>query len=165
FCAARRLKSWRQTESPPTISGIAMNGYISHIRMTLRLALRDRTVIFFNYALPLMFFFLFGQMFRAEEGGITQVVSMVLTIGVLGSGLMGAGLRAAMDREQNILRRFKVAPITPAPILVASLANGLLLFIPQIMIVLFLSRTVYKMPPLEHPLSLYAFLTLGVLAF
>ena len=43
-----------------------MTGYLSHIRMTLRLSLRDRTVIFFNYLLPLMFFFLFGQMMHAE---------------------------------------------------------------------------------------------------
>src|SRR5215469_5231060 len=138
-----------------------MNAYLSQIRMTLRLALRDRTVLFFNYIFPLFFFFMFGQIFHAREGGMTQVVSIVLTIGVLGSGLMGAGIRAAADREQNILRRFKVAPITAAPVLVASLVNGLLLFIPQIAIVLFLSRTVYKMPPLEHPLSLYAFLGLG----
>src|ERR1051326_8336467 len=126
-----------------------MQGYISHIRMTLRLSLRDRTVVFFNYLLPLMFFFLFGQMMHAEEGGITQVVSMVLTIGVLGSGLMGAGLRAAMDREQNILRRFKVAPITAAPILVSSLVTGLLQFIPQVVIILYLSRVIYHMPRVE----------------
>jgi hypothetical protein len=45
-----------------------MRGCLSHIRMTLRLSMRDRTVVFFNYLLPLMFFFLFGQMMRAEEG-------------------------------------------------------------------------------------------------
>src|SRR5579862_5691 len=142
-----------------------MRGYISHIRMTLRLSMRDRTVVFFNYLLPLMFFFLFGQMMRAEEGAIIQVVSMVLTIGVLGSGLMGSGLRAAMDREQNILRRFKVAPITAAPIMISSLVTGLVQFIPQVALILYLARVVYKMPPLEHPGALFAFLSLGLLAF
>jgi imidazolonepropionase-like amidohydrolase/ABC-type transport system involved in cytochrome c biogenesis permease component len=141
-----------------------MKGYLWHIRMTLRLSFRDRTVAFFNYIFPLFFFFLFGQMMRAGEGAITQIVSMVLTIGILGSGLMGAGIRAAMDREQNILRRFKVAPISPAPILVSSLVAGLVQYLPQVVIVLFLARRIYKMPPLEHPLSLLLFLSLGLLA-
>ncbi|HEY7334289.1 MAG TPA: amidohydrolase family protein [Bryobacteraceae bacterium] len=142
-----------------------MNGYISQIRMTLRLSMRDRAVIFFNYIFPLIFFFLFGQMFHGQEGGITEVVSIVLTIGTLGTGLMGAGIRAAMDREQNILRRFKVAPITAAPILVSSLAAGLVQYLPQVAIVLLLARVVYKMPALEHPASLFLFLSIGVLAF
>ena len=142
-----------------------MNAYLSQIRMTLRLSLRDRSVLFFNYIFPLMFFFLFGQMFHAQGGGMTQVVGIVLTIGVLGTGLMGAGIRAAMDREQNILRRFKVAPITAAPILVSSLVTGLVQYLPQVVIVLFLARTIYKMPQVEHTASLFLFLSLGVLAF
>ncbi|HLH43694.1 MAG TPA: amidohydrolase family protein [Bryobacteraceae bacterium] len=141
-----------------------MKGYLSQIRMTLRLSFRDRTVAFFNYVFPLIFFFMFGQMMRAGEGSITQIVSMVLTIGILGSGLMGAGIRAAMDREQNILRRFKVAPIGPGPILVSSLAAGLVQYLPQVAIVLLLARTIYKMPPLEHPVSLVLFLSIGLLA-
>jgi imidazolonepropionase-like amidohydrolase/ABC-type multidrug transport system permease subunit len=142
-----------------------MNAYLSQIRMTLRLSLRDRTVLFFNYIFPLFFFFLFGQIFHAQEGGMTQVVGIVLTIGVLGTGLMGAGLRAAMDREQNILRRFKVAPISPAPIMVSSMITGLAQYLPQVVIVLFLARTIYKMPRVEHTASLFLFLSLGVLAF
>ena len=39
----------------------------------------------------------------------------MLVIGVLGNGLFGAGMRAVMDREAGILRRFKVTPITPLP--------------------------------------------------
>src|SRR5215472_9209137 len=134
-----------------------MRTYLSQIRMTLRLSLRDRTVLFFNY--------IFAQMFHAEGGGMTQVVAIVLTIGVLGTGLMGAGLRAAMDREQNILRRFKVAPITAAPIMVSSMITGLVQYLPQVVIVLFLARTIYKMPRVEHTASLFLFLSLGVLAF
>jgi ABC-2 type transport system permease protein len=142
-----------------------MKGYLSQIRMTLRLSLRDGTVVFFNYIFPLMFFFLFGQMFHAQQGAITQVVAIVLTIGVLGTGLMGAGLRAAADREANILRRFIVAPISAAPIMASSLVVGLFQYLFQAAIVLFLARTIYKMPPLEHPVSLMVFLSLGALAF
>ena len=60
-----------------------------------------------------MFFFMFSEMMHAERGTAVLVVNMVLTIGILGTGLFGAGMRATLDRETNILRRFKVAPIRP----------------------------------------------------
>ena len=63
-----------------------MRAYIAYIRMTLRLTFRDRTVLFFNYLFPLMFFFVFGQLMHAEQGGTAPLlVNMVLSIGILGS--------------------------------------------------------------------------------
>ena len=41
--------------------------------------MRDRTVLFFNYLFPLIFFFIFGFMMHADQGGaIVQIVNMVL---------------------------------------------------------------------------------------
>ena len=93
-----------------------MKPYIALIVNDLRLALRDRSVIFFNYLFPLVFFFGFGGLAHAERspGTAMLVVTSVLIIGVLGNGLFGAGIRAVLDREAGILRRFKVAPVTPA---------------------------------------------------
>ena len=140
--------------------------YIAMIRTNLRLTTRDRTVLFFNYVFPLIFFFIFGTVMHAERGGvIVQVVNMVLSLGILASGLFGAGMRTTQDREQNILRRFKVAPISPAPILVGQLVTGLVHYIPVTFLVLVLARVIYGMPALEHPWSLYAFVLLGLLAF
>jgi imidazolonepropionase-like amidohydrolase/ABC-type multidrug transport system permease subunit len=143
-----------------------MRAYIAQIRMNLRLTFRDRTVLFFNYIFPLIFFFIFGQLMHAERGGaVVQIVNMSLSLGILASGLFGAGMRTVMDREQNILRRFKVAPISPGPLLVGQLVTGMVHYIPVTFIILLLARVVYHMPPLEHPLSLYAFVLLGLIAF
>lgn len=143
-----------------------MGAYISQIRINLRLTIRDRTVLFFNFLFPMIFFFIFGFMMHAEQGGaIVQIVNMVLTLGILGSGFFGAGMRSVMDRESNILRRFKVAPITAGPILVSQMVVGLLLYIPVVILVLTLAHFVYGMPPLEHPGSLTVFVLIGVLAF
>ena len=143
-----------------------MNAYIAQIRMNLRLTFRDRTVLFFNYVFPLIFFFIFGQLMHADQGGvIVMVVTMVLTLGILASGLFGAGMRIVFDREQNILRRFKVAPISPATLLVASMVTALVNYIPVTFLILLLARTVYGMPPVQHPLSLYIFVLIGVTAF
>ena len=75
----------------------------------------------------------------------------MLVIGILGNGFFGAGIRAVQEREQNILRRFKVAPISPLPILGASLTTGLLLFIPAILLTLILARWLYGMPIPDRP--------------
>src|SRR5215467_4807519 len=102
-----------------------MKRYLAIIAIDVRLAFRDRSVIFFNYIFPLIFFFIFVNMFHAAGGAaISYVVSQVLVIGILSNGLFGAGMRAVQDREQGILRRYRVAPISAGPILVASLVAG-----------------------------------------
>src|SRR5260370_22054977 len=107
-----------------------------------------------------------AELFEAEQGGaIFKVLTMVLTVGVLGTGFFGAGIRAVMDREANILRRFKVAPTSAAPILVASLITGLFNFLPAALLMVLLSHFRYDMPFPERWFSMLLFLALGVLAF
>ncbi|MBL8235744.1 MAG: ABC transporter permease, partial [Bryobacterales bacterium] len=131
-----------------------------------KLVMRDRVVLFFNYFLPLMFFVVFAQTFRADKGGaISQVITMVLILGVLGSGFFGAGLRAVQERELNILRRFKVAPITPLPILVASLVTGLISYLPSLFLILAIAKFYYGMPWPERWVSLTLLLSVGLLSF
>ncbi len=143
-----------------------MNAYIAQIRMNLRLTFRDRSVVFFNYMFPLIFFVIFGSVMHADQGGTgMQVVTMVLSIGILGGGFFGAGMRSVMEREANILRRFKVAPITPGPILVASMVVGLVTFLPLVILVLALSRVWWGMPLPGNLGSLLIFLIVGTIAF
>jgi imidazolonepropionase-like amidohydrolase/ABC-type multidrug transport system permease subunit len=132
----------------------------------MRLTARDRGVLFFNYLFPLIFFFAFAEMFHAGTGqGIAYFVGTVLTMGILGNGLWGAGIRSVQDREANILRRFKVTPISPLPILVASMASGLLLYLPVIFLIAGLAHFIYAMPLPRHWLSLILMASLGVCAF
>lgn len=143
-----------------------MNSYLAQASINLKLTFRDRTVVFFNYLFPLVFFFIFATLFHAEQGGaIIQVLSTVLNIGILGSGFFGAGIRAVQEREANILRRFKVAPISAAPMLVASLFTGLLNFLPSALLMLLLAHFLYGMSFPRRWLSLLLFISLGSLAF
>src|SRR5882724_1507513 len=143
-----------------------MKSYLALISLDLRLALRQKSVIFFNYLLPLLFFFIFAQAMDADRGaGITQIIPMVTVIGTLGSGLFGAGMRAVMEREANILRRYKVTPISPLPLLVASVVTGLVLFMPNTLLMLALAHFFYGMPWPPTWLSLFLFVAVGIIAF
>src|SRR6478736_9259294 len=136
-----------------------MKQYLAIIAMDVKLALRLRAVIFFNYLFPLIFFFTFATFLRGESGAMTFVVTMSVTLGVLGSGFFGAGIRAIQERELNILRRYKVTPISPAPILVGSMITGWVIFLPYIVVLLLLAHFLYHMPLPAHMLQLLAFIS------
>jgi imidazolonepropionase-like amidohydrolase/ABC-type multidrug transport system permease subunit len=142
-----------------------MNAYKALIAIDIKLALRNRAVIFFNYLFPLTFFFIFGQAMHADRGaGITIVISMVLIIGILGNGLFGAGIRAVQEREANILRRYKVTPITPLPLLIASVVTGWILYMPNVILILTLAHFLYGMAWPQSMLSILIFITFSVAA-
>ncbi|MBA3964053.1 MAG: amidohydrolase family protein [Chthoniobacterales bacterium] len=143
-----------------------MKAFLALLKIDLKLARRNRAVLFFNYLFPLFFFFVFAQMFHAQQGSaILQVVTMVVVFGILGNGLFGAGMRAVQDREENVLRRFKVTPITPLPLLCASMITGVLLYLPSVVIILFLAHQFYGMAVPSDLVSLMVFICLGAAAF
>ena len=142
-----------------------MKQYLAIIAMDIKLALRLRAVIFFNYLFPLIFFFTFATMLHRSLDQMAFVVTMSITLGVLGSGFFGAGIRAIQEREMNILRRYKVTPITPAPILVGSMVTGWIIFLPYIVLLLLLAHFLYHMPLPKHMFELLVFISLGLIAF
>ncbi|MGC8759228.1 MAG: ABC transporter permease [Bryobacteraceae bacterium] len=144
-----------------------LKSYLAYLRITLLLTSRDRVVLFFNYLMPLLFFIAFSEGLGAgtNPGAMSQVVSMVIIFGVLGTGFFGGGIRATMDREAGILRRFKVAPITPAPILAASLVTGWALFLPSVFLFILLAKWRYGWQVPGNVFSLLVVVTAGVLAF
>ncbi len=143
-----------------------MKSYIALIQLNLKLALRQKSVLFFNYMFPLIFFVVFAQAMHGDRGsGMTQIVTMVIIIGVLGNGLFGAGMRAVQERETNVLRRYKVTPITPAPILIAATVVGWILFMPLVIFMFCAAHFGYGMPWPPRLGSIFLFATLAILAF
>ena len=143
-----------------------MKAFLALLKIDLKLARRNRAVLFFNYLFPLIFFFVFGQAFRAQQGSvILVVVTMVTVIGILGNGLFGAGMRAVQEREENILRRYKVTPITPVPLLVASMVTGVLVYLPSVILMLLLANRIYGMSIPGNLLSFFIFVCIGAIAF
>jgi imidazolonepropionase-like amidohydrolase/ABC-type multidrug transport system permease subunit len=144
-----------------------MRAYIAQIRSNLRLMGRDRAVLFFTFLFPLVFFFVFAQAFHAGEnpGAMMQVISMVLIIGVMGNGFFGAGMRAVQDRETNVLRRFKVAPVGAAPIIVASLVSGLVSFVPTVLFFFLFAKVVYHTPVPPNLWSAVLFVCIALVCF
>lgn len=143
-----------------------MKAFLALTQIDLKLALRNRSVLFFNYFFPLIFFFIFGYSMHAEQGSrVIQVITMVTAIGILGNGLFGAGIRAVEDRETNVLRRYKVTPITPVPVLAASLVTGVILYLPGLIVTLLLANRLFGMAMPPNLVSLFLFAMVACVAF
>ena len=72
-----------------------MKAFLALTKIDLKLALRNRSVLFFNYFFPLIFFFVFGFSMDAQQGSrVIYIMTMCFAIGILGNGLFGAGMRA-----------------------------------------------------------------------
>src|SRR5215472_7740714 len=144
-----------------------MTTYFALLRSELRVSMRERSVLFFNYLFPLIFFFMFGEFMnaRASLGNAQFIVSTVLSIGIMSNGFFGMGMRAVQDRELGILRRLRLAPITAAPVLFASLVAGVLIYVPSALLTVKLAQWIYHMPPPANLPSLLAFIIMGSVAF
>src|SRR3954466_8807317 len=113
-----------------------MKAFLALLKIDLKLASRNRSVLFFNLIFPLIFFFMFGQMFDAKQGNIIlYVVTVELSIGIIGNGLWGAGLGAVQELAGIILRRYKVTPSTPVPLLIASMISGVTIWLPAVAVI------------------------------
>src|SRR5215468_10709993 len=144
-----------------------MTPYFALLISELRVSMRERSVVFFNYLFPLVFFFMFGEFMNARTsmGSAQFIVSRVLAIGIMSNGFFGMGMRAVNDRELGILRRLRLAPITPAPVLFASLVAGVIIYLPSGILTIMLAKSVYGMPTPTNLGSLMAFVLLGNIAF
>ncbi len=144
-----------------------MRAYWTLFYIDLRLLLRRRTVVFFHYVLPILTLVSMGELFDAKNDArmASYAFAMVSVLGIVGSGFFGAGVRAVQEREANILRRFKVAPIGALPLITASLFSGLVFFWPAALIVLAIACLKYSMPFPERFFALFLLMSAGVLAF
>ena len=74
-------------------------------------------------------------------------------------------MRAVEDRETNVLRRYKVTPITPVPLLLASMVTGVVLYLPSLIVLLILANRLFGMAVPPNLVSLFLFAIIACLAF
>ena len=57
-----------------------MKAYLAQIKSNIMLMVRDRSVLFFSYMFPMIFFFVFAEVFQAKNNpaAMAQVISTVL---------------------------------------------------------------------------------------
>jgi ABC-type multidrug transport system permease subunit len=133
--------------------------------MRIQIAFRNKMFFFFVIVMPLVFFFLYAGVFAKS---VPRIVSFylgpVLAFNVMGS-FWGLSATLVMFREQGILRRFHVAPVTAADLLASSIAANFVLTLPIVVLELVLARVIFHVPSLGNPVTLFLLLSIGILSF
>jgi ABC-type polysaccharide/polyol phosphate export permease len=133
--------------------------------MRIRLAMRNKMFFFFLLVMPFAFFFIWLGVFAK---GVPQMVSFylgsVLAFNVMGS-FWGLSATLVMFREQGILRRFHVAPVTASDLLASSIVANYVLTLPMVAVELFLARVIFHVPSLGDPISLFLLISVGIISF
>lgn len=131
----------------------------------MRLAMRNRAFLFFSLIMPLAFLFIYAGIFgRGKVQAVPYLLAEVLALTVMGS-FWGLSVQLVTFREQGILRRFRVAPVSASAMLASSLLSNYFLTLPTILIEFYLSRSVFHMAGLGNLISILVLVTLGTICF
>jgi ABC-type multidrug transport system permease subunit len=142
-----------------------LSNFASLTRTRIQLALRNKMFFFFSVVFPLGMFFLYAGIFgRSDPQKVSYFLGPVIAFNVMGT-FWGLSAALVMFREQGILRRFHVTPVTATDMLASSLLANFVLTLPTISVELFLARVVFHVPSLGDLLSLAILVTVGTLSF
>jgi ABC-2 type transport system permease protein len=131
----------------------------------MRLAMRNRAFLFFSLVMPLSFLFIYAGIFgRGNRQAMPYLLAEVLALTVMGS-FWGLSVQLVTFREQGILRRFRVAPISASAMLASSIISNYFLTIPTVVIEFYLSRQVFHMSSMGNLLGVFVLITLGIATF
>jgi ABC-2 type transport system permease protein len=133
--------------------------------MRIRLTLRNKTFLFFGLIMPFGFFFVYATFFaKGDPDGVRLLLGPVIALAVMGA-FWGLSVALVTFREQGILRRFHVTPVTSADMLASSIVANYLLILPTIVIELLLSKFIFHVSGFGDLLSLFIMVTVGVISF
>ena len=142
-----------------------MNHLLTLTAMRVRLALRNKMFFFFSFGMPLVFFFLYAAVFaKSDPMQVAYLLGPVLGLNVMGS-FWGLSAALVMFREQGILRRFHVSPVTELDMLLSSIFANYVLALPTVLVELLLARFMFHVPTLGNISSLWLLISIGIISF
>jgi ABC-2 type transport system permease protein len=134
-------------------------------KVRMRLALRNRAFIFFSLVFPMIFLFLFLGLFaRSNLAAVPYMLASVLALTVMGS-FWGLSMQLVTFREQGILRRFRLAPVSAGAMLASSIASNYILTLPTVAIEFAVARRIFHMQEWGNLSGVFLLVTLGIVTF
>lgn len=142
-----------------------MKHFLALTSMRMRLTLRNKAFLFFGLIMPFGFFFLFAGVFaKGDPAAVRFLLGPVISLAVMGA-FWGLSVALVTFREQGILRRFHVTPVTSADMLASSIVANYLLILPTIVIELLLAKFIFHVSGFGDLFSLFIMVTVGVVSF
>jgi ABC-type multidrug transport system permease subunit len=142
-----------------------LRNFYSLTRMRILLTVRNKMFIFFTVIMPFTFFFLYAGIFAK---GVPQVVAYflgpILSLTVMGS-FWGLSAALVIFREQGILRRFHITPVSAADMLASSVIANFVLVLPTVVVQFLLARLLFHVTHFGNLFSVFLLIALGTISF
>jgi ABC-2 type transport system permease protein len=134
-------------------------------KIRVRLAMRNRTFLFFSLVMPLGFLFFFVTIFsKGNPAWTAYILGAILTMTVMGS-FWGLSVQLVMFREAGILRRFRLAPLGAGPMLASSILANYILVVPSVAIEILVTKWVLHMHGWGNLWAIFLLVTIGSATF
>lgn len=141
---------------------------LSHIwaltKMRIRLAMRNRAFFFFGFFMPLLFLGGAVVFIGDKRQWVGYVLGAILTTTVMGS-FWGLSVQLVTFREQGILRRFRLAPMGPGPLLASSILSNYFMALPVVAFEIIVCRFVLHMQNWGNLWAIFVLVTIGSATF
>jgi ABC-2 type transport system permease protein len=133
--------------------------------MRVQLTLRNKMFLFFSVIMPFGFFFLYAGIFaHGQPRGVRYLLGPVIALTVMGS-FWGLSAALVMFREQGILRRFHVTPVSPSDMLASSIVANFVLTMPTVIAEMLLARFIFHVTSFGNLVSAFLLIALGATSF
>jgi ABC-type multidrug transport system permease subunit len=142
-----------------------LSNFSALTHMRIRLATRNKMFFFFSVIFPIGMFFIYAGIFaKGDPRVVSYFLGPVIALNVMGS-FWGLSATLVSFREQGILRRFHVTPITSADMLASSILANYLLTLPTVAIELSFAHFFYHVQNVGNLASLLVLVTVGATSF
>jgi ABC-type multidrug transport system permease subunit len=142
-----------------------LTNLVTLTRTRMVLALRNKMFFFFSVVMPLAFFFLYAGVFaKGDPRGVRFFLGPVIALSVMGS-FWGLSATLVMYREQGILRRFHVAPVSASDMLASSVFANFVLTLPNVLIMMAFARFLFHVTDMGNLLATFLFVCAGTVSF
>jgi ABC-type multidrug transport system permease subunit len=133
--------------------------------MRIQLTLRNKMFLFFSVIMPFGFFFLYAGVFaKGNAVAVRYLLGPVTALTVMGS-FWGLSAALVTFREQGILRRFHVTPVTPSDMLASSIVANFILTMPTVIVELLFARLIFHVKDFGNLGTAFILITLGTMSF
>jgi ABC-type multidrug transport system permease subunit len=142
-----------------------LKNFTTLTRMRIQLTLRNKMFLFFSAIMPFAFFFLYAGVFaKGYPLAVRFFLGPVIALTVMGS-FWGLSAALVIFREQGILRRFHVTPVTASDMLASSIVANFVLTMPTVFMELLLARFIFHVTSFGNVLSAFLLVTVGTVSF
>ena len=142
-----------------------MTNFLTLTRMRIQLTLRNKMFLFFSVIMPFGFFFLYAGVFaRSVPRVVSFFLGPVIALTVMGS-FWGLSAGLVLFREQGILRRFHVTPVSASDMLASSIVANFVLTLPTVLIEFLFARIFFHVTHFGDLVSAFLLIAIGTASF